>query len=226
MVTFIRSAVAYFDPLYNKSSMLRDEFEEWHKPARILQIRFIALLTGLLYILYSCIEDWILTREAHAFSSFMHFYFLPPLLLLISAMTFNQRLYKPMILILAVAPVLANLGNLYLVELLRTSPIYLSEAYSSEVYLIVIWIFALSGLRFTHAFISAFACFAMTFVFQIFFPVPDEIFYLHQLWMFAAFSFGVMSALIMEKNNKRIFLDARRLKRLLDKEASEKKITL
>jgi diguanylate cyclase (GGDEF)-like protein len=44
--------------------------------------------------------------------------------------------------------------------------------------------------------------------------MPKEIFYLHQLWMFSAFSFGVMTALILEKNNKRIFLDARKLEQL------------
>jgi hypothetical protein len=223
MVSFVRSAAAYFDPLHNKPSALKDEFYVWDKPARIIQIRFITLLTGLLYILYAGIEDWILAREALAFSTFIHFYFLPPLLFLISAMTMYQKLYRVIMLILAIAPVLANIGNLYLIELLRTSPIYLSEAYSSEVYLIVIWIFALSGLRFLHAFISASICCVMTLGYQIYFPIPDEIFYLHQLWMFAAFSFGVMSALILEKNNKRIFLDAQLLERLLMKETLREK---
>lgn len=217
MFSLIHRVVYYFDPLDNKPS-LKDEFEVWDKPSRMIQVRFITFLTGLLYLVYSCIEDGILSHKALSFSTFIHFYFLPPLLFLISAMTFSQKLYRVMMLILAIAPVLANMGNLYLVDLLRTSPIYLSEAYSSEVYLIVIWIFALSGLRFFHAFISALMCFALTFGYQVYFPIPDEIFYLHQLWMFAAFSFGVMSALILDKNNKRIFLDARQLEQLLKKE--------
>lgn len=214
----IHNVVAYFDPLESESLTLKKEFEAWSRPARMIQIRFISLLTGFLYIIFALIEHKVLSLNALDFAVFIHLYFLPPLLFLISAMTITQRLYKPIIFLLAIAPVLANLANLYLVELLRTSPIYLSEAYSSEVYLIVIWIFALSGLRFSHAFISAFACFAMTFGFQIFFSIPDEIFYLHQLWMFAAFSFGAMSALILEKNNKQIFLDAQQLERFLEKE--------
>lgn len=215
---YIHNVVAYFDPLESKPLTLKKEFEAWSRPARMIQIRFIAFLTGFLYIIFAYIEHKVLSLNALSFAIFMHLYFLPPLLFLISAMTVTQRLYKPTMFLLAVAPVLANAGNLYLVDLLRTSPIYLSEAYSSEVYLIVIWIFSLSGLRFSHAFISALACFAMTFGYQVCFPIPDEIFYLHQLWIFAAFSFGVMSALILEKNNKRIFLDAQQLERLLKKE--------
>lgn len=217
----IHNVVAYFDPLENKSSTLKKEFEAWRRPARMIQIRFISFLTGFLYIIFALIEHKVLSMNVLDFAVLIHLYFLPPLLFVISAMTITQRLYKPIIFLLAIAPVLANLANLYLVELLRTSPIYLSESYSSEVYLIVIWIFALSGLRFSHAFISAFACFAMTFGFQVFFPIPDEIFYLHQLWMFAAFSFGMMSALILEKNSKQIFLDARQLEQLLNKETQK-----
>lgn len=217
---YIHKVVAYFDPLESKPLTLKKEFEAWIRPARMVQIRFIAFLTGFLYLIFTYVEHQILSFNILSVATFIHCYFLPPLLFLISVMTVTQRLYKATIFLLAIAPVLANAGNLYLVELLRTSPIYLSEAYSSEVYLIVIWIFALSGLRFTHAFISALACFAMTFGFQVFFPVPDEIFYLHQLWMFAAFSFGVMSALILEKNNKRIFLDAQQLHHLLDSETA------
>jgi len=215
MFKLIRKVVVYFDPLLeNESLNLKKEFEAWDKPARTIQIRILSLLTGLLYIAASYIERDILSSDTLSFATSLHLYFLPPLLFFISAMTFFRTLYTPMILILAVSPVLANIGNLYLTELLRSSPIYLSELYSTEVYLIVIWIFAISGLRFSYAIISASICFILTLGYQFYSLMPKEIFYLHQLWMFAAFSFGVMTALILEKNNKRIFLDARKLEQL------------
>lgn len=214
MFGLIRGSIAYFDPLKDEPLSLKKEFERWDKPAQTIQIRFITLLTSLLYIIASYIDHVVLSDEALSFATLMHLYFLPLLLFLISAMTYSQKLYKPMIFLLTVAPVLANMGNLYLVELLRTSPIYLSESYSSEVYLIIIWIFALSGLRICYALISALMCVSLTLGYQIYFFIPIEIFYLHQLWMFSAFSFGVLSALILAKNNKRIFLDAKQLERL------------
>jgi diguanylate cyclase (GGDEF)-like protein len=215
MFKLMRSVVVSFDPLRENGSLsLKKEFEAWDQPARMVQIRIISLLTGLLYIIASYIERDILSLNTLSFATSLHLYFLPPLLFFISAMTFFKRLYKPMILILAISPVLANMGNLYLTELLRTSPIYLSELYSTEVYLIVIWIFAISGLRFSYALVSASMCFAMTLGYQVYSLMPKEIFYLHQLWMFSAFSFGIVTAFILEKNNKRIFLDARKLEQL------------
>jgi diguanylate cyclase (GGDEF)-like protein len=215
MFKLIRKVVVYFDPLLeNESLNLKKEFEAWDKPARMIQIRILSFLTGLLYIVASYIERDILSSDTLSFATSLHFYFLPPLLFFISAMTFFRTLYTPMILILAVSPVLANIGNLYLSELLRSSPIYLSELYSTEVYLIIIWIFAISGLRFSYAIVSASICFILTLGYQVYSLMPKEIFYLHQLWMFSAFSFGVMTALILEKNNKRIFLDARKLEQL------------
>ncbi|WP_310439958.1 GGDEF domain-containing protein [Sulfuricurvum sp.] len=215
MFKLIRKVVVYFDPLLeNESLNLKKEFEAWDKHARTIQIRILSLLTGLLYIAASYIERDILSSDTLSFATSLHLYFLPPLLFFISAMTFFRTLYTPMILILAISPVLANIGNLYLTELLRSSPIYLSELYSTEVYLIVIWIFAISGLRFSYAIISASICFILTLGYQFYSLMPKEIFYLHQLWMFSAFSFGVMTALILEKNNKRIFLDARKLEQL------------
>jgi diguanylate cyclase (GGDEF)-like protein len=215
MFKLIRKVVVYFDPLLeNESLNLKKEFEAWDKPARMIQIRILSFLTGLLYIVASYIERDILSSDTLSFATSLHFYFLPPLLFFISAMTFFRTLYTPMILILAVSPVLANIGNLYLSELLRSSPIYLSELYSTEVYLIIIWIFAISGLRFSYAIVSASICFILTLGYQVYSLMTKEIFYLHQLWMFSAFSFGVMTALILEKNNKRIFLDARKLEQL------------
>lgn len=208
--SLIHRVEAYFNPLMDHSAPSQVAYEEWSKPSRILQIRFITLLTGLLYIVFAFIENKILLHDALAFSRNIHLFFLPPILFAISAMSFNPKLYRLMILTLAIAPVLANIGNLYMVGLLRDSPIYLSEAYSSEVYLIIIWIFTLSGLRFAHAFISASVCFGITYIHQIYFPIPDEIVYLHLLWMATAFSFGAVSALIMEKNSRRIFASASR----------------
>lgn len=208
------AAVEYFNPLHNAPLNVIEEFEAWDKPSRMIQIRFITLLTGFLYVVCSLIEHTILSGEALAFATMLHLYFLPPLLFMISVMSMYRKLYKAMILVLAVSPVLADIGNLYLVESLRNSPIYLSEAYSSEVYLIIIWIFAISGLRIFYALISAFMCAVLTLGYQMYFFTPKEVFYLHQLWIGTAFSLGIVSAMILEKNNKRLFIDAQQLEQL------------
>ncbi|MBN2870529.1 MAG: GGDEF domain-containing protein [Campylobacterales bacterium] len=210
MLGAARTLMTSLDPLYHESRDVKQAFREWDKDSRTVQIRSVTFLTALLYIIFSFIDREILTGEALSFAMTLHLYFLPPLLFLISAMTYAPKLYRIMTLLLALAPLLANLGNLYLSGM---SP-RLAEIYSPEIYLSIIWMFAISGLRFLHALISASVAVAASVAYHLSFDVPDPLFHLHLLWISSAYSFGVLSALILDRTNKRIFMDARELEHL------------
>ncbi|MBD3789412.1 MAG: hypothetical protein IE885_03420 [Campylobacterales bacterium] len=174
----------YLDPLRHETNAVKNDFKEWDKTSQVLQIRSITLLTASLYIIYAGMDHEILVDEALSFATFMHLYFLPILLSLIAIISFSQKLYKPMIGLLMLAPVIANIGNLYLNTMLRTGSEHLSEIYLPEIYLSMIWIFAISGLRFYEALISGMTTFIIFLAYQSSIDIPKEIFYLHFLWIF------------------------------------------
>lgn len=202
------------DPLYDASSEQRRAFEEWDRPSRTLQIRSITFLTGLLYIVFSFIDGMLLPAYALPFGTLMHLYVLPPLLFVISAMTYVKKLYRVTVVILALSPVIANLGNLYLYGILYPVSPYLAEIYTPEVSLSIIWMFAISGLRLPFALASASVTIAAHLAYELYLGIPFEVLCIHSLWIVAAVSFGILSALILDKKSKQIFLDSRELEYL------------
>lgn len=120
-----------------------------------------------------------------------------------------------MMLSLAISPILASTGNIYLSALLHFSFASQEEIYLPEIYLIIIWIFTVSGIRFNYALISASVTFVSSVAYQIYFKIPQEFLHLHFIWMFASFSFGLLSALIINKFHRQTFLHAKELKSLL-----------
>ncbi|MFZ5374669.1 MAG: hypothetical protein ACOZBX_03915 [Campylobacterota bacterium] len=197
-----RIVMPVLDPLYDASPERWKAFEEWDRPSRTLQIRSVTLLTGLLYIVFSFIDALLLPQDILPFATLMHLYILPPLLFMISAMTYIGRLYRVTVAVLAVSPVVANLGNLYLYGLLYPLSPYLAEIYTPEVSLSIIWMFAISGLRLPQALLSATVTGVAHLAYELYLGIPPEVLCIHTLWIVAAVSFGILSALILDKKNK------------------------
>lgn len=206
----------FLDPLYHESTETKQAFEAWDRSAQISQIRAVALLTAVLYVLFFMIDRMVLTDYVQAFAIWLHLYFLVPILLFIALLTYIAAGYRVLILLLSFAPVLANFGNVFLSGMLYNSgAVYLAELFSPEIYLSVIWIFAISGLRFRYALASASVSSLASLAYTLFYvDMPTESLYMHTLWMVSAFSFGVLSALLLSKKNKQIFLHSRKLERL------------
>lgn len=193
--------------LYFLDKTLEQEYHEWKLPSRRMQIRFISLLTGLLYMLAFQIDKYIVSGEALDLMMLFHLYLLPVILFTISILSFWKKFYNKMIFILVIAPMIATVGNLLIVTTLVNYTIYLTE-----IYLIIFWTLTISGLRLFHALISVFfilIC-ATTFLYKI----PHNIFVMHLFWMFSSLSFGLVSAYIFERLNKKVFLNYKELEKL------------
>jgi diguanylate cyclase (GGDEF)-like protein len=179
----------------------KEKFDKWMINTKLLQVRFITALTGLLYILYAFINSLVVTSEILPLMLTIHLYIMPSLLFLISLMTFKKDLYKLYTFLLILAPVAAAAGNLLIVSKLEDPALYMTE-----IYLILFWIFIVSGLRLWQEILSALITFILVIaVTYFFFSLSTEYFIMHCFWMLASLSFGFLSAYLLERSYKEVF---------------------
>lgn len=205
-----KNVLSYLSPIYFEDKETKERFNLWYENSKIIQIRAVAILTGILYMVYAQIDTIIAPISILPFVTLLHMYILPITLFFIGALTFWNKFHKTATVLFAIAPIGAALGNMFLVISVKSFSIYLSE-----IYLIIIWIFTVSGLRLSYAVPSATTTvLAVILINYYLFPMPTELFLMHSLWMLSAFSFGLLSAFILEKSNQIIFLNDKQMEQL------------
>ncbi|NNJ91619.1 MAG: GGDEF domain-containing protein, partial [Gammaproteobacteria bacterium] len=101
------------------------------------------------------------------------------------------------------------IGSIYIIAEINEFAIYLPE-----LYLIVIWTFSISGLRLVYAAVSASIVFILGAGAGLLLSFSSDVFLLHLLWLFSAFSFGLLNAYLIEKSHILTFLKKRQLERI------------
>ena len=179
----------------------KENFDLWMIKSNLLQIRLVSALTGILYMIAALINSLIVTNDILPLMITIHLYVMPPFLFFISLMTFKKDLYRLFIFLLIIAPIVATVGNLFITSKLDDPALYMTE-----LYLIIFWIFTVSGLRLWQASISAITTVIVIFVVTyFFFSLSLESFVMHCFWMLASFSFGFLSAYLLERSYKEVF---------------------
>lgn len=179
----------------------KEKFDQWMIKSNLLQIRLVSALTGLLYMIAALINSLIVTSDILPLMITIHLYIMPPFLFLISLMTFKKDFYRLFIFLLIIAPVVATIGNLFITSKLEDPALYMTE-----LYLIIFWIFTVSGLHLWKATISAMTTVIVIFtVTYFFFSLSLESFVMHCFWMLASFSFGFLGAYLLERSYKEVF---------------------
>ncbi|MDD5157518.1 GGDEF domain-containing protein [Sulfurimonas sp.] len=210
MLEWQKSILSYLNPIYFEEKKIKKQFNKWYESSKIIQIRTVTLLTGILYLLYAQVDKLVAPTSILPVMTLLHLYILPTALFFITLLTFWNKFYKTVNYLFLVAPIGAALGNMFLIISLKESTIYFSE-----IYLIIIWIFIVSGLRLSYAVLSATTTLVLVILIGYYlFPMTKELFLMHFLWMLSAFSFGLLSAFILEKSNKIIFLNDQQLEKL------------
>ena len=203
-----KTVLHYLDPLYGHPARLRSEFRQWNQRSRIPLVRPIAFLTALLYLIYAYIEYRVGPGEVHTQALLVRGLVLPLALVTIGLMTYRERLHRYMWCLLMVAPVGATAGNLYL----STQHGHFA-LYAPELYLILVWVFTVSGLMLRHATMTAMASAALILTHTGVVLLEPRVVSLHLFWMLSAFSFGIVTAVMLEKSSREMFLQQRQLER-------------
>lgn len=186
------------------------KYIQWKQSARYAQISAATLLTSFLYVIYAVIDHYIAPEDVSGMMTGVHLYLIAPILLLIGLLAFWRTNYLLITILLMGAPIVAAIGNLLIVNDLVDYQTYLTEDY-----LIIFWIFTISGLKLLHATVSAAITFVIVFlVTYFFFSFSTELFVMHLFWMFSSFSFGFLGAFLIEKSSRTIFFNKEKLEQL------------
>ena len=197
-------------PINLKDKATLQKFDQWMSKSKQTQIRAVSAFTGLLYIVAFIADNLVAPKELLPLMTIVHFYIMPPYLFIISLLTFKKELIKLTIVLLFFAPIVAAVGNLQIIADLERPSMRLTE-----IYLILFWIFTISGLRLKQATMSAAIIFLMVFIMSYFYlPLTLEYFVMHCFWMVAAFSFGFLGAYLIEKSNRAVFVNQEQLRKL------------
>ncbi|WP_152032931.1 GGDEF domain-containing protein [Gallaecimonas mangrovi] len=183
-------------------------FIQWYLNAKVPQIRYIAFLTASLYVIYAFLEVD-LTLSHSALRLWFHAGIVPAMLLLIGLLSFFPAMHGWMRLLLVLAPVGAVFGNLYLNEGFRYS-----AAFAPELYLNIVWTFAISGLPLWYALLAATSsvtAIVVVFILHGIDGTTEGFSLLTLFWIAAAYLFGFVSAYILESAYKALYRQQQQL---------------
>ncbi len=185
------------------------DFDTWHPELRLAQVRYVALLTAALYFIYAALEWRQSGFDALSEQQVLRGLAVCLLLIVVALMSFRPSLHGLMRMLLLIAPAAAIAGNLYLSITDKNF-----ASYSPEIYLAIMWTFAVSGLTLRPATVSALISAAMVLVFTALYSNTQAMPYLHLLWLTSAFAFGLLAAYLLERSYRKLFAQQRELERL------------
>jgi len=181
---------------------MQKKFDRWREPLQLRQIYVISILTAILYIIMSFVDMNIAPKQAINMMVNVHLFMVPTILLVIAILAFFKKHYSLMTILLIIAPIIAAVGNILIVSNFQGYSIY-----SNEIYLIIFWIFTVSGLKLVDAIISATL---IIFISIIGTYTTSQLqlneLIMHIFWMLSSISFGIFGKYLLEHSNKTIFL--------------------
>lgn len=185
------------------------EFYDWDKPTRQIQICIIMLITASLYFGFIFLEKAWVSPEVQTLMIKLHMGIVVPYLLFLSFLAYLKRYYKWLMFALTIYPIVSLSIHLYIANQLENNTIFLTEGYLG-----VFWIFIVSGLTFKLAMISASICSAMIIIAGSSILTQQNAYPMHIYWVFCCFSFGFFGSLVLENARKSMFLSQQKLHHL------------
>lgn len=181
-------------------------YDEWDKPARLIQISAITFLTAVLYVFFTLLDKPSESVQMQALMQKIHLIAVAPLLLVISFLAYKKRVYNFVMLALFISPIIAISCHVYITSKLANFAPFLTEGY-----LAVFWIFIVSGMTFGYALVSAIISSTILIVSGFYLMHEPGVYTMHVFWIFCSFSFGFLGALIFDRSRKAIFFGQEKL---------------
>jgi len=185
-----------------KDKKMQKKFDRWREPLQLRQIYVISFLTAALYIIMSFSDRLIAPEHVRSLMITVHLFLVPSILIITFALAYLNKYTFIMSKLLIIAPLVAAIGNMIIVSNFDSYTIY-----SNEIYLIVFWIFTVSGLKLMDALISSILVISTSIISSHFFhSLQTNEFIMHLFWLFASLSFGFFGKYLLEQSNRSIFL--------------------
>lgn len=183
-------------------------YKKWDEPARQVQIFALTFLTACLYIIFVFIDKSWASEQVQVLMMKIYLIAIVPILLSISFLAYKKRYYKLVMPLLAFHAVFSTSCHVYITSELSNYTHFLTEGY-----LVVFWIFAVSGMTFRYALVSASLSSMILIVSGFYIMNEPDVYALHVFWIFCSFSFGFLAALIFDRSRKAIFISQQELQR-------------
>jgi len=198
--------LSFFKTLDFNDKELNKKFNDWRNTIRLEQVAGVTSLTAFLYLLYAMLNYLVAPREISFLLSSVDAFILAPYLFFLSYLAKDIRHIKLLNILLVLAPIIAASWNVW-----ATHKFELNDTYITELYLIIFWIFTVSGMRFYEAILSAFIVFIITVASSLHFEYSD--FIMHVFWSITAFSLGFLGAYLFDRSERNIFLREQELEK-------------
>lgn len=190
------------------------EFIHWRQEQTYKQITYISLVTGMLYIFLSFINRFTAPTEFANYMANIQFFLMPPYIFIVSYLAYKKKNYLYIELLLFFAPIYATFFHLLIQSKFHTFNIY-----QVELYMMIFWIFTISGLRLVHATIIGIVIFIMgTINAYAFYSSEFTYFVIHIAWMTVSLIFGFSGGYLLEESQKSNFLKQKELQGLAMKD--------
>jgi len=194
---FLYSTVFGFDNVKTNKA-----FVEWRTDHSYTQISYITAVTATMYILLGTINFYIAPKEILPIALLLEMLLIAPLLYFISYISYKRKHFVYVELLLFISPIFAASSHVYIMSLLG---VY--NPYQAELYLMIIWIYTLSGMSFFHSVISSVIIFLMGIIYPyICYEGELDLFILHVMWMSISMIFGFVGGYLLKRSQKDTFL--------------------
>ena len=200
-----------------KNKDTNHQFNLWQDKHASTQIRYILALTAFMYILLGISNVFLSPGYIKHILVPYQLFVIPSYALLISYLTYVKNYARVLKSLLIFAPIIAASFHAYIF-----SEMNVYSTYQVELYLMIFWIFTLSGLRFVKAVVAAFIVFLIGEIYPYISYENQYLEYLsHSIWMLVSMLFGIVGGFLLHQSKKDTFEKELELQKL----ASTDKLT-
>jgi len=194
----VKHFLSFSDFLIYKDRKKEAKYQQWKRHVVFMHIAVVSFITAILYLVYTTVSIYVFPKDAIDTMIVLHLGLIAMPLFLISLFAYHQRYYKGVITAMMIAPVAAALVYHYLLYRVGWNSIYLPE-----IYLIIIWTFAICGLSLLQGLISASVILTFSLIIGLFFSeLPSEGKILHTFWLSVSYILGFIGAFLLERHHK------------------------
>lgn len=210
MLKKLKYLFSYYSFCKFENRDLNEKFYEYRQELAYQQITYISLVTALLYILMSIVNGFIAPQELVPIILSLHLILIVPLLLAISYSGYIRKHFLYLEGMLFISPIVAAIIHIFIMSKFNSY-----NTYQTELYLMIFWIYTISGMSFTHSIISSLIVFSLGITSSyILYPNQLDSFIMYASWMSISMIFGFAGGYLLQDSHKKTFLKEIELKKL------------
>ena len=210
MLKKIKYLFSYYSFYKLENKALDEDFYTYRQKSAYKQITYISLVTAFIYILMSIVNHFVAPQELLPTISNMQLYIITPYILIVSYLGYKKKPFAYLELMLFTAPIFAAAIHIYLMSKLDSY-----NTHQTELYLMIFWIYTISGMSFTHSIITSLIVFFMgTTSSYLLYPNQMDSFIIYSSWMSISLIFGFVGGYLLQDSHKNTFLKEMELKKL------------